>query len=244
VRFTGFSQQDARPGLAVGEHAAALLAAGLGLLLALAALVLAGGGGAAGPAAATTQAGGVEVGDDPHRHVLLVGLGGLVVLVLFVAVVFVLFVVIVLGVDPLLDNLDTSAGNVGPLLPGQRLAALGDQPLYAQHPVGLRDLLGAQHRQTLGAQPLDLGGVGPALGDLVAQSLGLVGERATPPFAVLQALDGLGVVLELGEDRGLLQRQVTGGEPVAALAGLDTTCVTAEATPLASRHAASHQSLS
>ena len=45
-------------------------------------------------------------------------------------------------------------------------------------------------------------------------------ERATPPLGILQALDGLGVVLELGEDRGLLQRQVTGVEPVAALVGL------------------------
>ena len=31
--------------------------------------------------------------------------------------------------------------------------------------------------------------------------LGLVGERSPPPLGVLQALDGLGVVLELGEDR-------------------------------------------
>ena len=208
----------ARPGLVVGDHAAALLALllarRLGLLLALALVAL---GAAARAGTATAQAGGVEVGDDPHRPVLLVGLGGLVLLV---GAVLGVLVPLVLGVDPLLDDLDASAGNVGPLLLGQRLAVLGDQPLDAQHLVGLRDLLGGQHRQPLGAQPLDLGGVGLALGGLVAQPLGLVSERATPPLGVLQALDGLGVVLELGEDRGLLQRQVTGVEPIAALVGL------------------------
>src|SRR5690606_31657632 len=153
------------------------------------------GAGAAGNAA-TTQAGGGEVGHDPHRHVLLVGLGGPVVLVLRLVAVLALLVVLVLGVDPLLDDVDASAGGAGPLLLGQRLAVLGDQPLDAQHLVGLLDLLGAQHRQALGAQPLDLGGVGLALCGLVAQPLGLVGERAPPPLGVLQSLDGLGVVLE------------------------------------------------
>src|SRR5690606_36441150 len=120
----------ARPRLVVGDHAAALLTACLGLLLALA-LVPAVGGGAAGPAAATTQAGGVEVGDDPHRHVLLVGLGGLVGLV---GPVVALLVVLVVGVDPLLDELDASAGNVGPLILRHRLAVVGgDQTLDAQH---------------------------------------------------------------------------------------------------------------
>lgn len=98
---------------------------------------------------------------------------------------------------------------------GKRLAVLGDQPFDAQHLVGLLDLLGAQHRQALGTQPLDLGGVGLALCGLVAQPLGLVGERAPPPLGVLQSLDGLGVVLDYVDSRGLSSRMTGRKEPFA-----------------------------
>ncbi|GAA3519255.1 hypothetical protein GCM10022263_03830 [Nocardioides daeguensis] len=114
--------------------------------------------------------------------------------------------------------MNASAGDVGPLLLGQRLAVLGDQPLDAQHLarlLGLLDLLGGQDRQALGAQPLDLGGVGLALGGLVAEPLGLVGERAPPPLGVLQPLDGVGVVLDYVDSRGLSSRMTGRKEPFA-----------------------------
>ncbi len=107
----------AGPGLVVGDDAAALLAAGLGLARRSRPVVPRRRRPV--PSVRPTrlrddEAGGVEVGDDPHGHVLLVGLGGLVVLVVLLAgLVLVGVVVLVLGVDPLLDDWTRAPGTFG-----------------------------------------------------------------------------------------------------------------------------------
>jgi hypothetical protein len=194
---------SARPRLVVGDHAAALLAlglgAGLGLLLALALVVAA----AVAGRPASVKPGGGEVGDHPHRHVGLVRISGRVVLLvavlpgLVVGPVIVGVAVLVLGVDPLLDEVDAGTRHLRPLVLGQRLALVVDQPGDAQHLVGLLDFLGGEHGQALVGEAVEClgerGGVGLALGGLVAQPLRGVRQRPVAAQCVVEAL-GRGLV--------------------------------------------------
>ena len=164
-------------------------------------------------AEAVVQARRLGVGADPHRDVHLLRVGHVDVLALVVVVVL---LVLVLGLDPLGGHDDGGTGDARPLLLGDRLTALGAQVRQTVPVQVCRHLLRGEHPQALRAQPLGLGGQSLALGPLVAQPLRVVADLVTPPRVLPrngQGGDRVGVVLELGEDRGLLQRHALGVHP-------------------------------
>ncbi len=121
------------------------------------------------------ESAGLDVGDHPHRPVDLQGLGVLVVVGVLLALGG-----LRLGVLPVLGDDHRDARQVRPLLDRHRLALRGAHVLQHQRPVRLVGLLRGQHWQSLGPQPLDLGGVRLALGGFVAQPLGDMLDRVAP----------------------------------------------------------------
>ena len=158
------------------------------------------------------ESGSLRVPADPHgsEHLNRLGVGGVVALVLVALVVG-------LGVLPLADHDHGSTGQVRPLVLGDRFAVAGSDVVGEPEPVRVTDLAGVEHRQTLGAEPVDLGQQDGAFLGLIAQPLRRVGERSAVLLRALELLDRLRVVLELREDRGLVERQVTGDDTGAGL---------------------------
>ena len=126
----------AGPGLVVRDDEAALLACCLGRSLVV---ILAGVGlaraGEVGPA--LDESGGLGVAADPHgsEHLHRLRIGG--------ALVFA--VVTGLGVLPLADHYDGSAGHIGPLVLGDRLSVGGADVVRQPESVDVAHLAGVEH---------------------------------------------------------------------------------------------------
>lgn len=117
------------------------------------------------------QSGGLGIGAHPHvpvdPHSLRLGL--LVVLVVG------RFAVLVLGVVPTLLQHHGGAGDLRPVLFGDRLALAVPQVAHARL-VQVGCFLRVEHWQAFGTQPLDFLGQGVGVVGVVPQPLGLVLE--------------------------------------------------------------------
>ena len=203
------------PRLVVGDDPAPLGALGLpaGLLFCGACRALlvrqpAGGVGVLTPEVVdVVQVGGGGVGAHPDRDVDL-PVFGLVVLVVGLGLV---------GLHPLDRDGDGCPGDGGPGFLRDDPAVVGAQ---VGHGVTVQvggNLGGVEHGQPFGSQPVDLVLERAGLGALVAQPLDDVRNLAATPGVLprgRQGVDGVGVVLELSEDRGLFEGHAGGVHPV------------------------------